>query len=349
MSRAMPRTTPRRTSRAPALVVSLLSLGLFCSHGLFRVQQSAVSVVLAQQKLADTILLIAGLGWQIMVTALPGAGLAVLAYTIYMKWERMTRWWWAAVVVLFIALAIIWALRVRAAIEKEQEMLKEPDYGPTPPMGSSSPAPSPSSAGAGPVVGQVRSGEEVCTTDGKCRRVADPSEPENLGVMLDWKQGLAGTMTDAIRRGEEQVVMVFSREGCPWCERQIPVLRRAIQKRNAARGATGSVIAPALAFLGAATLGSGSNGMLFSPLRVFVLDYDEFRELSDQFRIEAFPTSMVWGAPGVTPLVAKGFLSDENLEHVLRAAALQPPPTSTPTASDGGDSRPKARRRRFFR
>ena len=40
-----------------------------------------------------------------------------------------------------------------------------------------------------------------------------------------------GTLTTAIRSGREQVVIVFSREGCPWCEKQLPVVHRAMQRR----------------------------------------------------------------------------------------------------------------------
>jgi len=317
-------------------------MGLLCSHGLFRVQQSALSMLSAQQRVADQILLLASLVYGLVVFVLPGCAVIGFGYAIFAKWEGMTRAMKAGVVVLAIACVIFWAMRVRAAAEAAEK------------VGPSSAASDPSAAGLtsrttmGPI-GPVHSGEEVCNSEGQCIRLADPTKAEGQAAE-GWQQSLAGAMTDAIRRGEEQVVLMFTREGCPWCDRQVPVIHRAIQKRMAttASGAKG-VAAPALAFLGGAA-GLGGSGLLMAPLRVFVLDAGEFPYLAQQFKIEAFPTSMVFGLPGVTPLVAKGYLDDDNFDQVIRAAAIAPPPAGGVSgALGGGGGGVKPRRRRLFR
>merc|ERR1712012_659598 len=69
------------------------------------------------------------------------------------------------------------------------------------------------------------SGEVVLTADGSaCVRVADPRHPEGDAVEEGWQRLLWSSMAEAIKKGEEQVVMVFTRQHCPWCERLLPVL-----------------------------------------------------------------------------------------------------------------------------
>merc|ERR1719356_382071 len=127
----------------------------------------------------------------------------------------------------------------------------------------------------------------------------DPSVQPGAKPTQDWQKRLLGEMTAAIRQGQEQVLMVFSREGCPWCDRQLPVLERAIKGRG--------------------------GGVLFAPLRVFVFDAGEFPSMAQSFNVRAFPTTMAWGAPGVAPMVSQGYLDDANLDKLLRAVAQATP------------------------
>jgi len=192
-------------------------------------------------------------------------------------------------------------------------------------------------AGTGPApVGAVRSGEEVLMNDGSFRRLADPNNIDGP-VEEGWQQALAKGMVTAIASGSEQVVIMFTRQGCPWCERQLPVLQDAIRRRAAAGGNAAGAAGAGLAFVG----GLGGVGLLQSPLRVFVLDADEFPTLIQQFQVQAFPTSIIFGAPRVAPLLGKGFLDEDQLDQLLAAAATaQPEPEE--------QARPR-RRRGFFR
>jgi len=92
----------------------------------------------------------------------------------------------------------------------------------------------------GPWVGQlgdvadgVHSGEEVLLGDGTFVRIADPKVQPGSPTLRGWQQRLWGAAKMAAEGGEHQVVMVFSRQGCPWCDRQVPVIRRAILRRMA--------------------------------------------------------------------------------------------------------------------
>jgi len=196
--------------------------------------------------------------------------------------------------------------------------------------------PAPGAGMAPHPVGPVNSGEEVLLNDGSFRRLADPNKIDGP-VEEGWQQALAKGMVNAIASGSEQVVIMFTRRGCPWCEKQLPVLQEAIRRR----AGTGSNVAGAagggLAFVG----GVGGGGLLQSPLRVFVLDAEEFPQLSQQFQIEAFPTSIIFGAPRVAPLLGKGFLDEDTLDQMLAAAA---------TAQPEAEKQPRRKRRRgFFR
>merc|ERR1719401_1011794 len=124
--------------------------------------------------------------------------------------------------------------------------------------------------GAGPV-GPVRSGEEILTSDGRFVRLPDPTKAEGSPVDEDWQQALTGALATALAKGREQVVLVFTREGCPWCDQQMPILRKAIQRR-AGRGDVGGDVGAA--FTSPSTLAGGS--LLFAPLRVFIIDAGEF-------------------------------------------------------------------------
>eukprot|EP00931_Biecheleriopsis_adriatica_P094647 TRINITY_DN68275_c0_g1_i1.p1 TRINITY_DN68275_c0_g1~~TRINITY_DN68275_c0_g1_i1.p1 ORF type:complete len:325 (-),score=69.97 TRINITY_DN68275_c0_g1_i1:38-1012(-) len=182
----------------------------------------------------------------------------------------------------------------------------------------------------------VRSGEEVLTSDGQFARRSDPRQPPGSLAQPGWQEELAGSIATALSQGREQVVLVFSRSGCPWCDRQYPVLQEAIRRRASVTG----MPAPGLAFAGQPGAGMGGS-LLYAPLRVFVLDAEEFPSLAQGFKIEAFPTSLIFGPPQVDPLVARGFVDNDALEQILRAAA-----TAAPA---GGRPQQRKSRRRLFR
>jgi len=154
-----------------------------------------------------------------------------------------------------------------------------------------------------------RSGEERLMPDGSFVRVADP-RPGNGPIEEGWQQALWTEMTEAVSKGEEQVVMVFSRQGCPWCDRLHPVLQNAIKNRAAAIANGAAAEGPPL---------------LNSPLRIFVYDLQEFGPIMQRFQIEGFPTILAFGPPGSRPVMVPGYLSDEDFEKLLTDVAVAKP------------------------
>jgi thiol-disulfide isomerase/thioredoxin len=112
---------------------------------------------------------------------------------------------------------------------------------------------------------------------------------------------LHGGSTD----GREQVVIVFSRQNCPWCDKMKPVLERALIERS--KVATGGDPNP-------------SDGLLRSALRVFVIDAGQFASLTQSFGVKSFPTSMFFGVPGQDPVMAEGYLDDAKFKQHLKDA-----------------------------
>jgi len=320
---------PASTARSPALlrILAAAAIGALLILSLagdwFHSPAAAVSVGQAQQRLADVILATVGYLMQATLSLLPGVALAAIVYTVYARRETMDRKKWASLVAMLVCCCVLWAVHIRLS------------------GAGDSAAPAGGSARTQALVGPVHSGEAIVTKDGRFIRVPDPSKPEGAPVEEGWQRALATAMTEAIKGGTEQVVLVFSRQGCPWCDRQLPVLGRAIQGRakDIAEASGGAVE-------GAAFVGGGAPGgmsMLLSPLRVFVLDAGEFPYLAQQFRIEAFPTSMFFGTPGATPLVAQGYLNDEQLEEIIHAAAVAEPQT------EQEQQKPRRKRRGLFR
>ena len=52
---------------------------------------------------------------------------------------------------------------------------------------------------------------------------------------------------------------------------------------------------------------------------------EEFPSVAQAFNVEAFPTLIAWGLPGVPPLASQGFLDDESLEQLLTTVASSEP------------------------
>ncbi|CAK0872111.1 unnamed protein product, partial [Prorocentrum cordatum] len=249
---------------------------------------------------------------------LPGFAVSAVGVALMSSREEQPKWLWCALLLL---MASYGARRILGVSPARTEVPNAPT-----------------------VVGTPHSGELVLTEDpdGRLALVSDPAAPSG-DAAAGWQQRLVGEMTDTIKRGQEQVVTVFSREGCPWCDRQLPVLERAIQGRaGLGGGAAAAALAPAFALPtllgraavglpggGAAPMGRGA-GILFAPLRVFVFDAGEFPSMAQSFNVKAFPTTMAWGSPGVAPMVAQGYLDDEKFDQLLRAVAQATPEGPAP-------------------
>merc|ERR1712083_969833 len=113
----------------------------------------------------------------------------------------------------------------------------------------------------------------------------------------------------------EQGVMVFSRQGCPWCDRLLPVLRNNILRR--------------LDSSSAPPMGAGHN-LLSTPLRVFVYDAEEFAPIMERFRIEGFPTILFFGQPGVRPRLIPGYRDEDTFAKLLAEIATAKPEPAEP-------------------
>merc|ERR1719228_1652797 len=100
----------------------------------------------------------------------------------------------------------------------------------------------------------------------------------------------------------------------------MPVLRRAMQSRAAHIEEANSTLT---SVRGVTSLRSGplSPGSVLPPLRIFIIDAGEFPFMARRFRVEAFPTTVFFGRPGVTPIMAQGYLSDLQLSEVLQQIA----------------------------
>jgi len=154
------------------------------------------------------------------------------------------------------------------------------------------------------------SGEERMQESGRFVRVSDPRHQPGEPVQPGWQQALWKSMTNAIAAGEEQVVMVISRQGCPWCDRLLPVLQKAIGER---------------AVFVASDQAGDVGGLLAAPLRVFVYDAQEFGPIVEQFRVEGFPTLLFFGQRGVKPIMVPGYLDDKGFGQVLHDIAVAEP------------------------
>jgi len=318
---------PASAARSPALLRVLATAAVAASLLLLldggRAHGPAASLGQAQQRVADLILAVVASSIRATLSLLPGLALAGMVYFVYTRRQEMDRKKWGTLVAMLLVSATLWAVHVRLSTEGD---------------GSGSPAVS-GGEPARAMVGPVHSGEAIVTGDGRLVRLPDPSKPEGAPVEEGWQRGFATAMTDAIKSGQEQVVLVFSRQGCPWCDRLLPVLGRAIQSRASQIAAAAGGAVGGTAFVG----GGAAGGLLNAPLRVFIIDAGEFPYLAQQFRIEAFPTSMFFGVPGAAPLAAQGYLNDEQLEEVLQAAAVTKP------EQQQQQQKPRRKRRGLFR
>ncbi|CAJ1401406.1 unnamed protein product [Effrenium voratum] len=237
---------------------------------------------------AMALLLVAGLllfAPNLLMQVLPGLAAALICLALISRREAASKWAWCAVALLAASYILPYVVGARSSFEQVDPQLHQ--------LGEPSTAP----------VGIPESGEEVLLNDGNFQRVPDPSKRDG-SAGEGWQQRLLEEMTTAIKTGHEQVLTVFSRQGCPWCQRQLPVLQRAIAQR-AGRGGTVQEEAPeaSQAFLAPAAVGmarppSGAS-LMSAPLRVFVLYAEEFPSVAQAFKVEAFPTLIAWGLPGV--------------------------------------------------
>jgi len=162
-------------------------------------------------------------------------------------------------------------------------------------------------------LGLPRSGEELMMIDGRFARVADPLGAESGDVQHGWEQRLVDAMVKAINSGQCQVLLVFSREGCPWCDRQLPVLRNAIKQRAAYVSGSHQRASPTASGQSPASeVTELDNQAPRVPLRVFIMDADELPELTETFQVEGFPTTVAWVTPNAQPLLVPGFLDEKH-------------------------------------
>lgn len=226
---------------------------------------------------------------------LPGLALGAVAYALYLRRgsEGRSKTLWCLAAVLFAVMAFLGPVMLESAKGSSHA-----------PSQVQAPTPAPTQL--------PHSGEVVLSHDrSSCMRVADPRHPEGDAVEEGWQRLLWTSMADAIKNGEEQVVMVFTRQHCPWCDRLLPVLQRAIAKR-------------------AAAIAGGNpegGGLLSSPLRIFTYDAQEFMPVVQQFQLEGFPTILAFGRPGVKPRMVPGYLGDEDFDKlIVDSAEAEPEP-----------------------
>lgn len=255
----------------------------------------------------------------LLMQILPGLLVALAALALMSRRENASKWAWIGLGLLLVGYVIPWVLRVRSGFETMDGANLQG-------LGEE----------GGAVVGIPQSGEEILLNDGRFLRLPDPVNRRSgeRSAREGWQQRLLSEMTTAIKTGQEQVLTVFSRQGCPWCQRQLPVLQRAIAKRMGQLEAKAAapappVAPPAAAFLAPAAVGMArpplGASLVSAPLRVFILYAEEFPSAAQAFNVEAFPTLIAWGLPGVPPLAAQGYLDDENLEQLLTTVALSEP------------------------
>ncbi|CAK9048485.1 unnamed protein product [Durusdinium trenchii] len=158
----------------------------------------------------------------------------------------------------------------------------------------------------------VRSGELVLMQSGEVVLRPDPRQAAG-SAEPGWQEALAQSIQVALVQGQEQVVLDFSRKGCAYCAKQLPVLEELIR----ARAAGASAVAGS-AFVG--------GNLALAPLRVFLLDAEEFPQLAQGFQVQAFPTLWIFGHPQVDPIVTQGFMERPKLEEVLQIEAMKRPP-----------------------
>jgi len=254
------------------------------------------SVAMAQAADAPATAAVLGAYLLRAITAyLPGLALGAVAYALYLRRESegRSKTLWCLAALFFAVMAFLGPLMMESA--------KGVSHAPAQVQ-----APTPAQAQL------PHSGEVVLTSDrSACVRVADPRHPEGDAVEEGWQRLLWTSMADTIKNGEEQVVMVFTRQHCPWCERLLPVLQRAIAKRAAAitEGST------------------DGGGLLSSPLRIFMYDAQEFMPVVQQFQLEGFPTILAFGRPGVKPRMVPGYLGDEDFDRlIVDTAEAEPEP-----------------------
>lgn len=160
----------------------------------------------------------------------------------------------------------------------------------------------------------IRSGELVLLQTGEVVLKPDPRAQAPGHADQGWQEALAHSIQMALLQGQEQVVLEFSRRGCAYCAKQLPVLQDVMRSR-----ATGRSMAVGTAFV-------GGTSLALAPLRVFLLDAEEFPQLAKGFKVEAFPTLWVFGLPKVDPIIRQGFLEKPQLEEILQFEAMKRPP-----------------------
>mmetsp|Transcript_41797 Transcript_41797/g.110650 ORF Transcript_41797/g.110650 Transcript_41797/m.110650 type:complete len:417 (-) Transcript_41797:458-1708(-) len=177
-----------------------------------------------------------------------------------------------------------------------------------------------------------RSGEEVLQFDGTFSRTAC----SDWGADENWQSLLVGSLQTALNEGRQQVSVMFSRQGCPWCDRQLVVFHQIMQRRAGEISESGRETVTSLAEVDSrGSLVLEPSDLRHAALRLFVIDGGEFPEMMAEFKIQAFPTTLVFGGSGITPSMAKGFVDDVALESMLHEVSLKLGPQIQTGGSQG--------------
>eukprot|EP00439_Symbiodinium_sp_Y106_P079041 s643_g17.t2 len=265
-----------------------------------------------QNGVAGVLLVTFGILLRVIHTMIPGMAVVLVCYTIY-RLTKANAWNRRTALLLTLALLLTYSLiRIGSKMDQlpaEEGMVNRDETG-----------------------REIRSGELVLLQNGEVALRPHPQRDPGTAVPQDWRDFLAQSIQYSLMSGSAQVVLEFTRRGCAYCHKQLPVLQEAVQRRASATGA----LAPGLAFAGAAPRGN----VLFAPLRIFILDAEEFQELAAGFQVQAYPTLWIFGLPRVEPVIHMGFLDGSRFDQLLRTVALKPQPP---------EEKPKKKGRGWFR
>lgn len=273
--------------------------------------QASNTLSALQNGVAGVLLVTFGILIRVIHTMIPGMAIVLVCYTIY-RLTKANAWNRRTALLLTLALLLTYGLiRIGSKMGQlpaEEGMVNRDETG-----------------------REIRSGELVLLQNGEVALRPHPQRDPGTAVPQDWRDFLAQSIQYSLMSGNAQVVLEFTRRGCTFCHKQLPVLQEAVQRRASATGAP----APGLAFAGAGAAPPGN--VLFAPLRIFILDAEEFQELAAGFQVQAYPTLWIFGLPRVEPEIHMGFLDGTQFDQLLRTVALKPqPPEEKPNKKGRG-------------
>eukprot|EP00448_Togula_jolla_P029471 CAMPEP_0170622400 /NCGR_PEP_ID=MMETSP0224-20130122/29112_1 /TAXON_ID=285029 /ORGANISM="Togula jolla, Strain CCCM 725" /LENGTH=227 /DNA_ID=CAMNT_0010948719 /DNA_START=8 /DNA_END=688 /DNA_ORIENTATION=- len=200
-------------SRGVFMAGLLALLGITLLHGGLSFAGPAMTIAQLRNRAAETVLVVVVLIVHAAAICLPGFVVYLVVSTLCFRRERMTRTAWGGLFAMLLGCALLAAVHIRESSRTVPGGQLDVDGN------------------------NIHSGEELMLAEGKFMRLADPSKADGSPLESGWRTGLIKSLAKTIAGSQEQVILVFSRQGCPWCERQVPVLQRAIARRAAAHQA----------------------------------------------------------------------------------------------------------------